>query len=382
LYQWLQRWRRTEIEMSLFLFTFCGIYGLMQYYLFRRVKLAFPGMAWWAAAPLIVFLALMIFLPIGVRMLERAGRHQTAMWLSAPGHAWLAIIVWFVSLGLVCDVWNLSVSALAKLMPAAGSLSIPPRAALAVVGFGVAAMAAWGVHEATAFRLEHVAVRLANLPPGFRPIRLVQISDLHLGMFMRENSLKRVVELVRQAQPDVLVSTGDLVDSSFHYDGLSKHLAAIEAPLGKFAVLGNHEFYAGVPHSLRFHSAAGFRVLRGESQLILPGLRIAGVDDPAAGSPGISISFGRNDGEAMILLKHRPDVDDAVDFDLQLSGHTHGGQLFPYSIIVKLINGRLSGLYTLSGGKLLYISRGTGYWGPPMRFLAPPEVTVITIEGE
>jgi len=367
--------------MSLFLFTFCGIYGLMQFYLFRRVKLAFPGMAWWGA-PLIAFLALMIFLPIGVRMLERAGRHHTAMWLSAPGHAWLAIIVWFVSLGLACDAWNLSMNVLAKLAPTARSLAIPPRTALAVVAIGVAAIATWGVHEASAFRLKHVTVRLANLPPGFRPIRLVQISDLHLGMFMREDSLKRVAELVRQAQPDVLVSTGDLVDSSFHYDGLAKHLAAINPPLGKFAVLGNHEFYAGVPHSVRFHSAAGFKVLRGESQLIVPGLRVMGVDDPAGGPPVTAISFGRNNGEAVILLKHRPDVDDVIDFDLQLSGHTHGGQIFPYSLIIKLINGRLSGLYPLAGGKLLYISRGTGYWGPPMRFLAPPEVTVFTIEGE
>jgi len=345
------------------------------------VRLAFPGMGWWAA-PLIAFLVLMIFMPIGVRMLEGAGHHRVAMWLAPPGHSWLAIIVWFVTLGLALDGWNFTMGVAARFAPAARSMAIPPRTALVIVGIGVAMIAAWGLHEATAFRIRRVTVRLASLPPGFRPIRLMQVSDLHLGMFMRERSLRCVAELIRDARPDVLVSTGDMVDSSYHRDGLAKYLAALDPPLGKFAVLGNHEFYAGIDNSLAFHAAAGFRVLRGgESVLVAPGLRIMGVDDPAAG-PAAPATVARNGAEAVILLKHRPDVDDSIDFDLQLSGHTHGGQLFPYSLIVKMINGRLAGLYHLAGGKLLYISRGTGYWGPPMRFLAPPEVTEITIEGE
>ncbi len=184
------------------------------------------------------------------------------------------------------------------------------------------------------------------------------------------------------------------------FDGLAGMLADVQAPLGKFAVLGNHEFYAGLSQSLAFHAAAGFTMLRQEHVAVTPQLILAGVDDPA----GTHLSGSQEPDESnalpalerrsatqaaaaadprpfVILLKHRPDVHPSSlgRFDLQLSGHTHGGQIFPFHIVHRLIYKYHPGLTDLGGGSKLYLSRGAGTWGPPMRLFAPPEVTIIKL---
>ncbi|PIW00198.1 MAG: metallophosphoesterase, partial [Deltaproteobacteria bacterium CG17_big_fil_post_rev_8_21_14_2_50_51_6] len=141
--------------------------------------------------------------------------------------------------------------------------------------------------------------------------------------------------------------------------------------------------------SINFTRDAGFKVLRDEA-LTLPGLiNIAGVDDPAGGRKNLEEHekeiLSSLPGETFtLLLKHRPHVGPGSDrlFDLQLSGHTHKGQIFPFGLLVKLVHGRISGLHRLDSGSLLYISRGSGTWGPPFRILSPPEVTVINITAD
>jgi len=162
----------------------------------------------------------------------------------------------------------------------------------------------------------------------------------------------------------------------------------VRTPYGKYAVTGNHEFHAGIGRSLAFAEEAGFTVLRGE-KLEIPGLIImAGVDDVRANRFG---GHGKTsekqllsdlpENQFTILLKHRPLVESGSEglFDLQLSGHTHGGQIFPFSLLIKLLYPIDKGLLPLRDGVFLYVNRGSGTWGPPMRFLVPPEVTIIDL---
>ena len=372
--------------MHFFGLIFCSIYALVQFYLFRKIRVAFPSIGFWSV-PVVVFMGMMIFAPFGVRMLESAGHLRLALALSTPAHSWLAIMLWFVTLSVASDTWNITARWVARVLPAMRRLVVPPRAALAITGVLVVAAGSWGMHEAADVRIKELTVTLRSLPAGSAPIRLVQVSDMHIGLFMREKMLIRVVDLIRQARPDVLVSTGDLVDSSFYQQKLAVHLASVKPPLGKYAVLGNHEFYAGLAGSLAFHRAAGFRVLRGESVQAAPGLRITGVDDPSGGEvKGDALLDGEfasaPPGEATILLKHRPRVEKTPKrrFDLQLSGHSHGGQIFPWGYVLRFIDSYTAGLHELPGGSELYVSRGTGTWGPPMRLFAPPEVTLIILQ--
>ena len=159
-------------------------------------------------------------------------------------------------------------------------------------------------------------------------------------------------------------------------------------PYGKFAVTGNHEFYVGIERSLEFTRKAGFKILR-EEAVIIPGIiTIAGIDDEAVRGWQKGENKSEQDlclhidkSQYTVLLKHRPVpyTGSLCVYDLQLSGHTHKGQIFPFYLITKLFFSQYAGFYQLNNNSALYVSRGTGTWGPPIRFLAPPEVTIIDI---
>ena len=165
-------------------------------------------------------------------------------------------------------------------------------------------------------------------------------------------------------------------------------LASITPKYGKFAITGNHEYYAGLDQALQFTEKAGFKILRGEALNVENIINIAGVDDPQAKAfshykevSEKALLSGLPREYFTLLLKHRPFVDkDSIGlFDLQLSGHVHRGQIFPFSIVTGLYYKTQSGLNNLPGNSMLYVSRGSGTWGPPIRFLSPPEITVIDL---
>ena len=158
--------------------------------------------------------------------------------------------------------------------------------------------------------------------------------------------------------------------------------------------MGNHEFYAGIRQSERFLKAAGFKLLRNQEYGQDDLFRIVGIDDPvgrgrykeeAAANLSETDLLARSNSQVFtILLKHRPTVENASlgHFDLQLSGHTHGGQIFPFNLVVRHFYPHQNGLYRLDKGSTLYVNRGTGTWGPPMRFLSPPVVTLIELTSQ
>ncbi|HUU22348.1 MAG TPA: metallophosphoesterase [Phycisphaerae bacterium] len=376
--------------MVAFLLIALSIYTAMHAYLLWRVCAAFPHLGWgrWVLAG---FVILMIASPVLVRMLERRWPSRIADALGDVAFLWLAVIFWFCMLLFVADGWNLLVRLAAVGIPQAKAALLPLRPVLIAIGGIIVAALCWGLAEARNVRLEHVTINVPAWDADAAPIRLVQISDLHLSGRTNPGTVERIARLIRQVQPDVLVSTGDLADSSLDaIDHLAEPLAAIRPPLGKYAVLGNHEFYLGVPESLLLHKAAGFEVLRGRSVTLAGRLRLAGVDDPAGrwrdADPMTDedVALGQpHDNPVTVLLKHQPTVTPEMlgRYRLQLSGHTHGGQIFPFRIVTALRYKYDLGLYSLEKGSMLYVNRGTGTWGPPLRLLAPPEITVITLKA-
>ncbi len=351
------------------------LYGGVQLYFASKAIHAF-GLAGAAVLLVYAWAALMAVGPLLNWRLERcADCHVLAVSSAWIVFGWMGFSFLFFWLGLATDFFGWA----ARL----GHLPLP-GARLAFVGLTALAAALWlgGFYSAWHPRVERITIVTDKLPPG-ASLRIVQISDLHLGVLIGKMRLDRLLDQIEALQPDILVSTGDLVDAEAHFvDGLSARFAAYRPRLGKFAVTGNHERYAGLDHALDFHVSAGFRMLRGEAIDITPAITLAGVDDPAVrASRGEEARMlaGLAAERFVVLLKHQPVVSPGSRFDLQLSGHTHNGQIFPFSLLVRLAYPMIQGLHTLAGGGQLYVSRGMGTWGPPIRILAPPEITLIEI---
>ena len=358
-----------------FLLIYFTIYGAIHSYFFWKVSAAFPGLGGYRI-PLGGFLVWMTLSPLLVHVLDRRGYVRSASVLGRSAYVWMAVVFWFCVLGLSADAWNLVVGAIAAAAPAASAALVPCQAGLAVIAGIITVASCLGLAQAGNIRLRRFTVEVPHWPAGTQPITLAQISDLHLGVHTGGRRLAKAIRLIEQARPDVLVSTGDLVDSPLrNVESLAGLLRSVKPPLGKFAVLGNHEFYCGVPNSLAFLELGEFRVLRSQGVTLAQRLRIVGVDDPAGIHVGQEtytdedavLPPGR-DALATVLLKHQPGVSGASlgRFDLQLSGHTHGGQVFPFHLIIALIYRFYHGWHELGEGASLYVSRGTGTWGPPL----------------
>jgi uncharacterized protein len=375
--------------MSLFLLTFFLIYGGVHLYLFVKIKGAFhPGAA--ANVILIIILVLMILAPILVRLCERYGYETLASIMSYAGYIWMGVLFLFFVSSLFLDICHLLIRAGALVSHRDFShLVLSPLYAFLLPLIISSAINAYGYFEATDIRTEKITIASPKIPEAAGRIRIVQISDVHIGIIVRGERLKRIVEEVKKAEPHILVSTGDLVDGQI--DNLTEHatfLRDVQPRYGKFAITGNHEFYAGLNQALDFTRAAGFVVLREEGINVAGVINIAGVDDPTVDAYGLArettetkLLSGLSHRYFTVLLKHRPVIEknNVRYFDLQLSGHTHNGQIFPFTFVVRRFYPLITGYFNLPNDAHLYVSRGTGTWGPPIRFLSPPEITVIDL---
>lgn len=376
-------------QIAVFFLIATAIYGGLHAYLWwkttRQLGLRGP-----AALALGLFFALMVVAPfLGRQFRDGSALFNTVELLT---FIWMGIAFYLFFLNLGADIWNLAAAAARAVSPTAGFFALGgPR-----LFWGIAAtttlIVGWAAIEASNVRIRRIPVPTAKLAPGTAPIRIVQVSDVHLGLLVGKRRLGAILERVRETRPDLLVSTGDMLDAvGDHLEPLATMWRDVEPRLGKYAVTGNHEYYTGIPGALAFLEGAGFRVLRDET-LVIPGVaNLIGKEYRApgglAGSPArlrpLAELVREGDGGLFtLLLKHLPtgfeEEAAPLGIGLQLSGHTHDGQMFPFRWLVRLSFRHLAGLYR-HDASLLYVSRGTGTWGPPLRFLAPPEVTVFEL---
>lgn len=236
-------------------------------------------------------------------------------------------------------------------------------------------------------KLERVRIPLKNLKT---PLNAVQISDLHIGGLIEENVVREIVQQVNALKPDFIVLTGDIIDTEVaRVPKAMAELARLNAPLGVYFVTGNHEYFHDIQPLLENLKSSGIRVLENECVPLMKNneaiLNLAGVYDLFGRRIGVlepdleQALKDRIESQPLILLAHQPkfalEVQSSHRVDLILSGHTHGGQIFPFRFLVKLEQPYLAGLYQHSPTTQIYVNRGTGFWGPPMRILARAEIT-------
>jgi predicted MPP superfamily phosphohydrolase len=330
--------------------------------------------------------------PIQARILEAQGHLVWAIVSAWTGYVWMGFLFIAICLSLPIDGYHLLIGLGQRLTQKDWAhLMLSRRQCVGLAALAALGIMAYGAFEAYHLRIEKITLKTTKIPTDVESVRIVQISDLHLGLMYYPGRLQPVLSAIDALKPDVLVSTGDLVDGHTpSTESLTMRLHALKAPLGKFAVTGNHEFYMGLENSEQFIKKAGFQLLRNQSVNVGDYLAITGVDDPT-GAPHIGLSetellAANSPKRFCLLLKHRPAIanENHLRFDLQLSGHTHRGQIFPFNLLIALRYPIYYGLHQIRGSHPanLYVSRGTGTWGPPIRLLAPPEVTVIDLVPE
>jgi predicted MPP superfamily phosphohydrolase len=260
---------------------------------------------------------------------------------------------------------------------------LDPRVAATMGVVAAALTVIYGlVHGARGPFVKRVRIALTKLPAAAEGYRIVQLTDVHIGRVLGQRFAADVVAKVNELEPDLIVITGDLIDGRL--DELRPHiepLRRLRARDGVYAVTGNHEYYWNPGAWLEHLRSLGLRILRNEHVRIADSFELAGVDDSSATEDVPRAVMGCDPALPLVLLAHHPRTVAravAAGVDLQLSGHTHGGQLLPLGWLSRLFEPRVAGLGRF-GGTWLYVSEGTGFWGPPMRVGTSSEITHITL---
>jgi uncharacterized protein len=314
---------------------------------------------------------------------------ETARPLHVAGFSWFAVTLYAALVLVVGEVVRLAVRR--RFSPDRRRFLARVLAGTAAAT-GVAAVS-YGSVVGRQPRVERREVLLDRLDPAFDGFTIAAVADIHLGPLVDGGDLAGIVALVNGTSPDVVAIVGDLVDGSV--EELDTHVAPltrIEAPT--YFVTGNHEYYSGAADWVSYLPSLGVRVLRNERETLRRGdavLHLAGCDDRTAADSGVpghgfdldAALAGRAPDEPVVLLAHQPVMVERAaraGVDLQISGHTHGGQLWPITYVALVDQPVLAGLSRV-GGTWLYVTRGTGFWGPPARVGSPPEVTLLTLRA-
>ncbi len=375
------------LRITLFISIYLAVYGGMHLYLYRRLR---RGFKWGRGQRLAVFtfLLLMVFGPLMSRGLERLGWEGVAEPVAVLVFGWMGVLFLSASLFFFVDILRL----VAWLLRRVAKVSLPGMVvgwrplSIGVLSLSVVA-SCYGFYAAREIRVERVVLPSSKLPAGVERYRVVQLSDIHLGVMTNEQWLQRIVTEVNGLKPDLIVATGDIIDSNVPSSmPFQPTLSTLHATDGMYGVAGNHEFFAGIDKSVAFMEEAGFVMLRGERAVVKPWLHLLGVDDREGRHSGVAVVdhegplMAANDPAVItMLLKHQPVIreESVGSFDLQLAGHVHQGQIFPFRILTWIAFPIAMGLSDLGQGSQIYVARGTGTWGPPIRVMAPPEITLF-----
>lgn len=367
--------------------TFLGvaftIYGSMHLYALSKVWQVLPHSAGFGLVLTLAGFALTLS-PLLLWQIGRQNWHGITQVASWAIYLWLGFIFLFCFIALILDTGHIFSTLMGVKWP------LNPLMGLITISILAFLMMGYGLISARQIQLEKIKIVTPKLPSSIGRVTIAQISDLHLGVMLGDEFLQRIITKLHEIKPDIVVATGDVVDGQGDdLNALSKRFHSLHPPLGLFAVTGNHEYFVGLESSLQFLRDSGFTVLRGEAATV-GGIILVGVDDHTTGAAlHQEVKVDTRDSLAtigskgfIVLLKHQPVVDQETPFDLQLSGHVHGGQIFPFGFLTRLSYGVRTGLTRLADGRFLYVSRGAGTWGPPVRLFAAPEITLITIESE
>jgi len=368
----------------IFLTIILCIYSAPHLYLLIKVRRAYY-LENWNYFLIVVILLFLMTAPMQARVLASQNYDLLASIMTWIGFIWMGGLFVWLWLALIMDAYHIAVMVFQRLLCTdLIHLLLSRRQSLSLSLMITFGLMIYGTYSAQNIRTEQKTIISKKMPPSSGGLRLVQLSDLHLGQIIVPGRLDRIVKAVNKANPDIVVSTGDLVDGPiFDRSSVVQKLQTIGAKSSKFAVTGNHEAYAGIEYAMKFTDTSGFKLLRNNKVDVTDHITIVGVDDPAVDK---TADVAETDllstvpaGRFTILLKHQPKIDSASmgRFDLQLSGHTHQGQIFPFSLVIKWAYPLFSGMYPVPRGGQIYISPGTGTWGPPIRLGAPPEITVF-----
>jgi predicted MPP superfamily phosphohydrolase len=388
---------RRSVMMSFFILIFASVILSCHAYVAWRLvsSTAMPGP--WAQVVWTLFMAAAILAPVGLAT-SRALPMAIARPVLTLLYAWLGTFFLLFCLTVAVDL-VLGLMHLYSLW--AGPHSAPDLARrttmLRFVRGGqtvVALGAAWQGHRTIGQGAVSVQVpiHLARFPAAMNGFKIVQISDLHVAPLLGREYVAQVVARVMAHKPDLIAITGDLVDGSVAdlKDSVAP-LASLKAAYGSYFITGNHEYYSGADAWLAEVRRLGITPLRNERVVIGTAdhsFDLAGIDDWTAHQFGAGHGAdlpkalaGRDPNRELILLAHQPKAIFEAEqhgVGLMLSGHTHGGQIWPFGLLVRLAQPFVRGLHTL-GQSQIYVNRGTGFWGPPMRLGASPEITVLTL---
>lgn len=408
--------RRTRVEelpkllkgCPLFLVVLGSVLALMHFYVWKRtVKDTSQGRAQrWLSAALVVLMLMLV----AALVVPRTVGVPESRWIAWPGYLWFGVLVYLFLVLLALEPVRLVLrrwtrpappptptdaeTADPEMAPAVDRRVFLARTAAVTAGAAAVGLTGFGAARALGPPdVLRVPVRLSRLAPAFDGFRIAVVSDIHLGPLLGRAHTERIVRMINEAQPDLVAVVGDLVDGTVEELGAAAEpLQDLVAPEGAFFVTGNHEYFVDdTPAWLRELERFGLDVLSNENTLLTrggAGLHLAGVNDIAGESRSDPPDFDRALAGAgargpTVLLAHQPiEVEKAADrgVDLQLSGHTHGGQMWPFHYAVELAQPTLAGLSRV-GDTQLYVTRGAGFWGPPLRIGAPPDISVLTLRS-
>jgi predicted MPP superfamily phosphohydrolase len=382
------------IGIVLFFSVFFSVYLLGNYYVYIRGIQALPSINWLKILYRVVF-AILAFSFIISRFTSHSSLFSVNHVLTWIGSFWLVTIVYFLIILLFVDLTRLSNLAF-HFLPVSGTDAYNQLKlkALIVSVFAVVTIIAYGHYNATHARIVNMKLAI-NKPFLNKGLKIVAASDIHLGPLVGKDRLEEFVRIVNNENPDIILLAGDLLDESQEpilHEHTGEPLKKLKAKYGVYAVAGNHEYIGGITRALQYLESLNIRVLKDNLTLINNEFYLVGRDDYGM-SKGMGMDkkrcslkelvSGVDFSKPVILLDHQPyNLNEAREngIDLQLSGHTHNGQFWPFNYLTKSIF-EVSWGYKKKGNTHYYISSGYGSWGPPVRIGNKPEVVVIELVG-
>jgi len=376
--------------MFVFLAVAISIYGLVNFYVVRRGAHALGGYPTAKVVFMAAFIALALAYPLG-RVFMALGRNSFSSPFIMAGSFHMVVMLYGFLGAVIIDLVRL-LNAFVHFLPKSFSARPGPTGLvlfLAVAGITALSIAA-GAYNAVRPRTVELDLDIPKKAGGMERLTIVVASDLHLGMLVGRSRLEKVIERINALTPDIVFLPGDIVDETVTAKDeaeFSAIMRQLRAPLGVFAVPGNHEFYSGLERNLACLRACGIKVLEDEAVLVADAFVLVGRRDPSSLTPkeprlpirDILAKHGFDERLPVILLDHQPaHLEEAsrAGVDLQLSGHTHAGQLFPLDLINRKV-WELNWGYLRKGNTQYYVTSGVGTWGPPVRTGSRPEIVRI-----